>query len=97
MNKYEHLENIFIPMLIESAEELRSGKMSKGRFIGKYTQALNKVDKENAFRFKSPQFLSYTDDPTNNWVDQIISMPEDEYYWFMAALCNQMETESPSQ
>lgn len=80
------MEDIFIEMLKESIADLRSGKLPKGKFIGRYMERLNNVDKANAFRFKRPQVIGDGKEPNNNWVDYILGLNEEEYTYFMQAL-----------
>ena len=80
------MEDIFIGMLKGSIADLRSGKLPKGKFIGRYMERLNNVDKANAFRFKRPQVIGYGKEPNNNWVDYILGLNEEEYTYFMQAL-----------
>ncbi len=81
-------EDLFISMLKENISDLRSGALPKGKFIGRYSEQLNKTDKENAFRYKRPQVIGDGKEPTNNWLDFILAMPEEEYVYFKEALEN---------
>jgi hypothetical protein len=80
------MENIFIEMLKESIDDLRSGKLPKGKFIGKYMERLNKEDSKSAFRFKRPQVIGEGKEPNNNWVDYILGLSDEEYIYFKQAL-----------
>ena len=80
------LEDVFIDTVKEFASSIRNGELTKGRFIGIYTQRLNSIDKENAFRFKRPQFIGDKDDNKNNWIDYIITTSESEWLEFSKSL-----------
>lgn len=80
------MDDIFIELIKTHAYSLRSGSMTKGKFIGIYTEALNKVDRKNAFRYKRPQFISVGEDPKNNWLDYIIDMDSEEFNFIYHAL-----------
>ena len=82
------MEEVFFAMVKSHLNELRTGEMPKGRFIGMYTQKLNAIDKGNAFRFKRPQFIGDKLDAKNNWIDYIINMPSDEFVEFENACKN---------
>lgn len=72
------IEDIFIKMLIDNIDDLRSGKLHKSKFIGKYISELKSADKTNAFRYKSPQVIGRGDEPDNNWLDYVISLNDDD-------------------
>jgi hypothetical protein len=80
------LEDIFIVVLKEYIDDLRSLKLPKGKFIAKYMEQLNKVDKSNAFKFKNPQVIAEGKDPKNNWIDYILELSDGEYDSFKEAL-----------
>ena len=80
------MEDIFIDMIKESIDALRSGELPKAKFIGKYMDALKKKDSINAFRFKRPQVICDKEDPNNNWVDYILGMEDEEAKYFKKAL-----------
>lgn len=80
------LEDIFLEMLKESIDDLRSGKLPKAKFIGKYMQRLNTMDKENAFRYKRPQIVGGGEEPNNNWLDYILGLTEEEFINFKTSL-----------
>jgi hypothetical protein len=82
------MEEVFFAMVKSHLNELRSNELPKGRFIGMYTQKLNSIDKDNAFRFKRPQFIGDKLDAKNNWLDHIIDMPSDEFVEFENAIKN---------
>jgi hypothetical protein len=69
------MEDIFIEMIKENIDDLRSGKLPKAKFIGRYMDALKKSDPDNAFRFKRPQVIGIGE-PENNWLDYIFSRRE---------------------
>lgn len=73
-------------MLKESIDDLRRGKLPKGKFMGKYMAKLNEADKENAFRFKRPQVVGGGKESNNNWLDYIIGLSEEEFGYFKIAL-----------
>lgn len=80
------MEDIFIDMIKESIDALQSGELTKSKFIGKYMDALKKKDPINAFRFKRPQVIGDKEDPSNNWVDFILKMNDEEVKYFKEAL-----------
>jgi len=82
------IEDIFIKMLTESIDDLRSGTLPKGKFIGKYMAQLNTLNKEEAFRYKTPQVVGFGKEPNNNWVDYILALSEEEFMYFREALIN---------
>lgn len=83
------LADIFVPMLIANMDDLRSGKLPKGKFVGKYIAELNKIDKTNAISYKCPQVVDHMGkDANNNWVDYMLGLNEDEYCWFKYAVTN---------
>jgi len=61
-------------MVKDHLNELKTGELPKGRFIGMYTQKLNSIDRDNAFRFKrykvfDPQLMYiYKQLKSNKWV-----------------------------
>lgn len=73
-------------MLKESIDDLRSGKLPKGKFMGKYMSKLNELDKVNAFRYKRPQVIGGGEEPNNNWLDYILGLSEEEFVNFKIAL-----------
>lgn len=80
------IEDVFLVMLKESIDDLRSGKLPKGKFIGKYMQKLNETDRDNAFRFKRPQVVGGGTEVNNNWLDYILGLSEEEFVNFKEAL-----------
>jgi CRISPR/Cas system endoribonuclease Cas6 (RAMP superfamily) len=76
------IEKVFIHMLKEHVDELRNKTLLKGKFIGKYIEQINKIDRKNAFRYKSPQVVGHGEDSNNNWVDYLLGINDDEYYGF---------------
>ena len=73
-------------MLKESIDDLRSGKLPKGKFMGKYMGKLNELDKANAFRYKRPQVVGSGEEANNNWLDYILGLSEEEFLNFKIAL-----------
>ena len=73
-------------MITEYIEDLRSGKLPKGKFIGKYIQQINQIFGKEAFRYKRPQVIGEGKEANNNWLDYIINMPDDEYEYFKTVL-----------
>lgn len=80
------LENLFLKMITENLDDLRSGKLPKGKFVGKYIQMLNETDRENAFRFKRPYVIGEGKNPDNNWLDYILGLSEEEFIYFKQSL-----------
>lgn len=80
------IENVFVSMVIENIETLRSGELSKSKFIGRYMERINKADPKNSFRFKRPQVIGDKEAPRNNWIDYILAMNEDEFKYFKQAI-----------
>lgn len=79
------MDEIFINMITDHIDDLRSGALPKGKFIGKYMDALKQRDKENAFRYKRPQVIGDKGDD-NNWLDYILNMDDEEYKYFRETL-----------
>lgn len=86
MQKTELIEEVFINMIIDHIDDLRSGKLPKSKFIGKYMERISKIDKENAFRFKKPQVIGDGKTPNNNWLDYIIGLSEEEFFYFKESI-----------
>lgn len=80
------MEKLFLEMVKQNIDDLRSGKLTKGKFIGKYMAELNKIDKENVFRYKRPQVIGDGKEPENNWLDYILKLNEEEFEYFKMAL-----------
>lgn len=80
------IENVFIEMLCENLDDLRTGKLPKGKFVGKYIQAITAIDKQNAFRYKRPQVVGDGKEPENNWLDYLLGLSEQEFEYFKLAL-----------
>lgn len=78
--------DVFIEMIRENLDALRSGELPKAKFVGRYMDALKKKDGANAFRFKRPQVIGGKEDPSNNWVDYILAMNDEEFIYFKEAL-----------
>lgn len=83
------VEDVFMEMLLENIDALRSGKLPKAKFMGKYMAKLNEVDKTNAFRYKRPQVIGEGKDPENNWLDYILKLNEEEYNYFKESITNE--------
>lgn len=81
--------NIFVDLLRETCDDLRTGELPKRKFIGKYTEKINKTDKANAFAYKSPQIVGDSKDPTNNWLDYMLGLSDEEYKYFKIAITNE--------
>lgn len=79
-------EDLFIEMLTESIDDLRSGKLPKGKFVGKYMAKLKEVAGEDAFRFKNPQVVGRGSEPGNNWLDYVLGLNEEEFIYFKSTL-----------
>lgn len=82
------MENVFIDILKENIDDLRSGNLPKGKFIGKYMEQLNKKNPSEAFRYKHPQILGFGKDVKNNWIDYILGLTDEEFEYFKSALFN---------
>lgn len=80
------LEDVFLSMLKENIDDLRSGKLPKSKFIGKYMEAINKIDRTNAFRYKRPQVIGEGNEINNNWMDYMMGLSEEEFTNFKNAL-----------
>jgi len=80
------IENIFIDMITKHIDDLRSGVMIKKKFLSMYISETIKCDRENAFRYKRPQVIGEGKEPTNNWLDYILEMNEEEYIFFRNTL-----------
>lgn len=82
-------EDLFIEMLKESIDDLRSGKLPKGKFVGKYMSKLKEVAGKDDFRYKRPQVISiFTNkgDANNNWLDYVLGLNEEEFIHFKSTL-----------
>lgn len=79
-------EDLFIEMLKESIDDLRGGKLHKGKFIGKYMSKLKEVAGKDDFRYKRPQVIAGGLDPNNNWLDYILGLSEEEFKYFKESL-----------
>jgi len=86
ITKIKKMEDIFLLFLKENIDDLKSGKLPKGNFIGKYMERLNKQDKVNAFRFKRPQVIGHGKDSNNNWIDYVLNLNDEEYNYFKQAI-----------
>ena len=82
------IEDVFLEMVLENIDDLRSGKLPKAKFMGKYMAKLSQVDKVNAFRYKRPQVIGDGKEPENNWMDYILKLNEEEFNYFKEALAN---------
>lgn len=80
------LEDAFLSMLKESIDDLRSGKLTKSKFIGKYMETINKIDRTNAFRYKRPQVIGEGSEVNNNWLDYMMGLSGEEFEHFKNAL-----------
>ena len=80
------IEDVFLQMITESIDDLRSGKLPKGKFLGKYMAKLSEIDKENAFRYKRPQVIGEGKEADNNWLDYILKMTDEEFIYFKEAI-----------
>ena len=79
-------EDVFLEMITESIDELKSGKMPKGKFLGKYMEKLKEVAGDQAFRFKRPQVIGEGKEANNNWLDYILGLTEEEFINFKQAI-----------
>jgi hypothetical protein len=73
-------------MIAEHIDDLRSGKLPKGKFLGKYMAKLNEIDRGNAIRYKRPQVIGEGKKADNNWLDYILKMTDEEFFWFKEAI-----------
>lgn len=80
------IEDIFLEMITSHLDDLRSGKLPKGKFLGKYMARLTEADKVNAFRYKRPQVIGEGKEPDNNWLDYILKMEDEEFFWFRESI-----------
>lgn len=83
-----NIEDVFLCMLKENLEDLRSKKLPKGKFVGKYIQAITATDRQNAFRYKRPQVVGDGKEPENNWLDYMLGLSEQEFEYFKLAINN---------
>lgn len=79
-------EDLFVSMLAENLDNLRSGKLPKGKFMGKYMARLKEVAGEDAFRYKNPQVVGRGQEPNNNWLDYMLGLTDEEFIHFKNAL-----------
>ena len=82
----ESVDTLFITILKTHLNDIRSGALPKGKFLGKYMAALKEVAGNDAFRYKNPQVIGNGKEPDNNWLDYVINLPADEFEWFKEAL-----------
>lgn len=82
------LEDVFLEMITENLDDLRSGKLPKGKFLGKYMAKLNEINKQDAFRFKRPQVIGGGKEPNNNWLDYILGLNDEEFEFFKQVVIN---------
>lgn len=83
-----NIEDVFLEMIYANIDDLRSGKLPKAKFLGKYMARLSEIDKVNAFRFKRPQVIGDGKEADNNWLDYILKMNEEEFNYFKEAIIN---------
>ena len=86
--KEEHFD-IFLEMISKYLDDVHSGAMHKGRFIGMYMDEVKKLDIEDyeAIQLKYPQFVSNDkNDRSNNWLDFILGMDEETFKEFKRGL-----------
>lgn len=79
-------EDLFVSMLTESIDDIRSGKLPKGKFMGKYMARLKEVAGDEAFRYKNPQLIGRGNEPTNNWLDYMLGLNDEEFIYFKDSL-----------
>lgn len=79
-------EDLFLSMLTESLDDLRSGKLPKGKFMGKYMARLKEAAGDDAFRWKNPQVIGRGKEPDNNWLDYVLGLNDEEFIHFKNAL-----------
>ena len=79
-------EYLFVSMLTESLDDLRSGRLPKGKFMGKYMAQLKEVAGEDAFRYKNPEVIGRGKEPDNNWLDYMMGLTDEEFMWFKNSL-----------
>lgn len=80
------VDTLFINMLKQHAEDLRSGTLPKGKFVGKYMRRLKEIAGNDAFRYKRPQVIGDGNEPNNNWLDYMLSLTDEEMSFFMEAI-----------
>lgn len=81
-----NVEDLFISMLKESINDLRSGKLHKGKFIGKYMAKLKEIAGKDDFRYKHPQVVGSGNEANNNWLDYMLGLTDEEFEHFKIAL-----------
>lgn len=79
-------EDLFVSMMAESMDDIRSGKLPKGKFMGKYMARLKEVAGEDAFRYKNPEVIGRGKEPDNNWLDYMLGLNDEEFIHFKNAL-----------
>lgn len=80
------IEDIFLEMVKHYFDDLRSGKLPKKKFIGKYMQSIQQKDKERAFWLKQPQVIGEKGKEKNTWLDYILEMSDEEAKSFKQSL-----------
>lgn len=95
MEDTENVDDVFLELLKTHIDELRSGDLPKGKFIGKYIQEVrSKLEKGKDDHFyKRPQVIGEGNESDNNWLDYIIGMDEEEFMEFREILFDEGETE----
>lgn len=81
--------DIFPTMLKEHIDELRSGNLHKGRFIGMYMEKIKELDIESheETHFKYPQFVSKAGCERNDtWLDFVLEIDDEEFEEFKRGL-----------
>lgn len=79
-------EDLFVSMLAESLDDLRTGRLPKGKFMGKYMARLKEVAGKEDFRYKRPQVVANGNDPKNNWLDYMLGLTDEEFIYFKESL-----------
>lgn len=94
MEGVENVEDVFNELLKMYVDDLRSGDLPKGKFIGKYMQEIRNYDWgdiPNDEVLKKPQVINHGDDSTNTWLDYVINMDDEEFFEFRKRLFDEAE------
>lgn len=95
MEGVEDVKDVFTELLKTHVDDLRSGNLPKGKFIGKYMQEIRNYewgdDIPHDEVLKKPQVINDGDDSTNTWLDYIINMDEEEFLEFRKRLFDEIE------
>lgn len=95
MDGVEHIDDVHLAMFRLYIDDLRSGDLPKGKFIGKYMQEIRGYKMERAdVHYKRPQVIGEGDEADNNWLDYVLTMPEEEFQHFRQVILENEKEEA---